>query len=166
MGVFNKEFVQDWSSERNDMSKYTQAPWYCYGWSIYAEDGLPVAQFAADYAVDTIQDDHWREFCVTSKRSEEEANANTQRAVACVNACAGINPEAVPDLLEIAVSLCEWFIDGDYGPSRFALWGDREAKTWGEHVSDVLARAAITKASVIKDCGKRDCIQCEASRNS
>lgn len=26
--------------------------------------------------------------------------ANAKRIVACVNACAGINPEAVPDLLE------------------------------------------------------------------
>ena len=30
----------------------------------------------------------------------DEAKANAHRIVACVNACEGINPEAVPELLE------------------------------------------------------------------
>ena len=34
-----------------------------------------------------------------------EAKANAARIVACVNACEGINPEAVPDLLHIAKCL-------------------------------------------------------------
>lgn len=32
----------------------------------------------------------------------EQATANAKRVVACVNACEGINPEAVPELLEAA----------------------------------------------------------------
>ena len=31
---------------------------------------------------------------------ENEAEANAHRIVACVNACKGINPEAIPELLE------------------------------------------------------------------
>ncbi len=31
------------------------------------------------------------------------------RAVACVNACAGINPEAVPDVLEALRAARNWF---------------------------------------------------------
>ena len=30
-----------------------------------------------------------------------DSQANARRIVACVNACAGINPEAVPDLMEV-----------------------------------------------------------------
>ncbi len=34
-----------------------------------------------------------------------EREANRDRIVACVNACAGINPDAVPDMLAVLVSL-------------------------------------------------------------
>lgn len=37
--------------------------------------------------------------------TEEEANANMERIVACVNGCAGINPDAVKDLLAAAKHL-------------------------------------------------------------
>jgi len=36
-----------------------------------------------------------------------EVAANARRIVACVNACEGINPEAVPDLLEACRKLIE-----------------------------------------------------------
>lgn len=36
----------------------------------------------------------------------EEVVANAQRIIACVNACAGINPDAVPDLLD-ALERCD-----------------------------------------------------------
>ena len=48
-----------------------------------------------------------------ARNSEPYHNSN--RAVACVNACAGINPEAVPDLLEalksaVAAPVCgNWY---------------------------------------------------------
>lgn len=32
-----------------------------------------------------------------------------ERIVACVNACKGINPEAVPDLLAVVKSAANWF---------------------------------------------------------
>ena len=41
-----------------------------------------------------------------------EEKANAKRIVACVNACAGINPEAVPEVLEalrvtaVALAIC------------------------------------------------------------
>jgi len=54
----------------------------------------------------------------------------TSHIVACVNACAGINPKAVPDLLAALVS-CVYCLENDgYG---------------GSYVADV-ARAAIAKA--------------------
>ena len=43
-------------------------------------------------------------------QSTETEEANARRIVACVNACEGINPEAVPDLLEAAEWLNNFFI--------------------------------------------------------
>lgn len=39
--------------------------------------------------------------------ASEEGIANADRIVACVNACAGINPEAVPDVLEALKGMCD-----------------------------------------------------------
>lgn len=36
-----------------------------------------------------------------AERSNAEYRANQERRVACVNACAGINPEAVPELMKV-----------------------------------------------------------------
>jgi len=57
--------------------------------------------------------------------------ANAKRIVACVNACAGINPEAVPDLLAACRLSLERY---DYSDTR-----------WARETCDV-CRAAITKA--------------------
>jgi hypothetical protein len=38
-------------------------------------------------------------------RSTGECQANAQRIVDCVNACAGLNPAAVPELIEALVSV-------------------------------------------------------------
>jgi len=38
-------------------------------------------------------------------KSVEETDANAARIVACVNACAGINPEAVPELVNALTEL-------------------------------------------------------------
>ena len=43
-----------------------------------------------------------RELTLIQKMRGESAEANAGRVVACVNACKGINPKAVPDLLETA----------------------------------------------------------------
>ena len=45
-------------------------------------------------------------------RSEAEHDANARRIVACVNACEGINPEAVPDLLA-ACEAALWLLGTD-----------------------------------------------------
>ena len=68
--------------------------------------------------------------------------ADYSRARACVNACAGINPEAVPDLLAAAV---EWIASADA-----AYHKDMEsncaamARAWAQ--SNRPLRAAIAKA--------------------
>jgi hypothetical protein len=43
----------------------------------------------------------------------EQWEADSARATACVNACKGINPEAVPDLLR-AVKIAEKSLDGQW----------------------------------------------------
>lgn len=67
------------------MSKHTVGPWYAHGYSIYAEDGLPVGQMAADYCADTILGNDWRRFNEQSKRSDDEALANAAFIVKAVN---------------------------------------------------------------------------------
>lgn len=58
--------------------------------------GMPVAQtIGGNYFIGNLMD--WGAF-------DEKANAD--RIVACVNACAGINPDAVPDVVA-ALRACE-----------------------------------------------------------
>ena len=47
--------------------------------------------------------------------SPERAEANAERIVACINACEGINPAAVPDLL----AACELVLDYKAGRGEF-----------------------------------------------
>lgn len=65
----------------------------------------------------------FRRVAIASKNAAtgwtQEDEANAQRIVACVNACAGIkNPEAIPDLIasfkEISAH-CETYVPGLYG---------------------------------------------------
>ena len=42
-------------------------------------------------------------------------DANAERIVACVNACEGINPEAVPEMLEALKKIAEANIDSHGG---------------------------------------------------
>ncbi len=58
--------------------------------------------------------------------------ANGQRIVACVNACEGLNPEAVPLMIEV----CE----------VFALWTDGKAPYCELEAAGEKAKAAIAKA--------------------
>ena len=89
-----------------------------------------------------------------NKRSEVEANA--RRIVACVNGCEGINPEAVPDLLEALKTIAknaptdaDFAIGGKYdyeGPGNSGDDCDKgaaEAHLWAAKI----ARAAIAKAT-------------------
>ena len=52
--------------------------------------------------LEMITDDGLARHIVYVVGNTHEAKANGRRIVACVNACAGINPEAVPNLLEAA----------------------------------------------------------------
>lgn len=71
--------------------------------------------------------------CSSGIWPDSKTVANAARIVACVNACKGINPEAVPDLLAALQAVL------DVPEARKALeqWGDREL---------IAARAAIAKA--------------------
>ena len=69
---------------------------------------------------------------VAVARDEEHA----RRIVACVNACEGINPEAVPELVDALRRIS----DGEFATD--VQWGDRVAA-----LRDV-ARSALKKAEV------------------
>lgn len=61
----------------------------------------------------------------------KRAQANARRIVACVNACKGINPEAVPEMLEAIILLCD----------------TTNPRVPCEHPAFSIARAAISKAT-------------------
>ncbi len=105
-------------------------PSYCPCERISSQYGLIANLFHAD-----DKDDEGQE--LTFPHEVREANA--ARIVACVNACAGINPEAVPDLLAAAEG---WVISAD------AAYKDGSATTfrsaWAQN--NKALRAAIAKA--------------------
>jgi hypothetical protein len=68
--------------------------------------------------------------------ADVETEADARRIAACVNACAGINPEAVPDL----VRSLKWIVDcGDYGEGHRPACHDMRAE----------ARKALAKAGKV-----------------
>lgn len=74
---------------------------------------------------------------------ETVTEANAERIIACVNACKGINPEAVPDLLEACEALpLDKFRDGE--PPDAADFKDN-ADAFLRAMR--LARVAIAKAT-------------------
>ncbi len=66
--------------------------------------------------------------------------ANAERIVACVNACEGINPEAVPELLD---ALQDIIADHD---ERVALYPESETQPRRLEVMGI-ASAAIARAT-------------------
>ena len=81
--------------------------------------------------------------------------ANARRIVACVNACAGINPEAVPDLVAKLEKVAVWLdrltahnkqlaAKTDYITLKEACEAD--AKNFGATAKDI--RAALAKAKL------------------
>lgn len=68
--------------------------------------------------------------------------ANARRIVACVNACAGLNPEAVPDLISAVIGMAERI---DEYVSELRLDGMRGEANNVEMISNTL-KAAIAKA--------------------
>ena len=67
-----------------------------------------------------IDDDgHYVASTTNCYESEQTNSANAQRIAACLNACAGINPEAVPDVvaaLREAVNWAEGYAQGGVIP--------------------------------------------------
>ena len=67
--------------------------------------------------------------------------SNAERIVACVNACEGLNPEAIPEMLEALQEMvsvaCEYYdMDmGDAGSQMIAIANDVIAKATGKETS-------------------------------
>jgi len=80
--------------------KHTPEPWARRGDMVY-----------------TVEDEPGQAACVADCHAPntEEAAANADRIVACVNACAGINPAAVPKLLKLVLAVAEWDNSPDSG---------------------------------------------------
>ena len=74
-------------------TKHTPGPWIAHEDAIFQEK--PHGE-VSPLICDTI---NGRKF------TGEERGANARRIVACVNACEGINPEAVPELRDICESI-------------------------------------------------------------
>lgn len=70
--------------------------------------------------------------CVAHGATKQEAEANAARIVACVNACEGINPEAVPMLVEA----CREFI-------RKCDAGEARSLRSYKQMQEALAKAAL-----------------------
>ena len=75
--------------------------------------------------------------CTTSGN----AQANAERIVACVNACEGINPEAVPDLLEALKGIrakVEW-------ATKARVWSETEVRFLTNILDKARDAIALTK---------------------
>ena len=100
------------------MSKHTKEPWRAIEyidpqWQIHGSTG---------------------EFHVIALTAQGNDEANAKRIVACVNACAGINPDAVKDLLQ-ACKLARQLL------TPRESWSDQLAMdVWGA-VLDAIAKA-------------------------
>lgn len=125
-------------------NRHTPEPWtigtgshVCGAWSsmIRIESAEDFHSNGHDYADGGSTRSYTNVVCGTSGHSET-ALANMRRIVACVNGCAGINPEAVPDLVkacEVALATIGPYVEND------------DAMGWGV-AADSLLRAAIAKA--------------------
>ena len=104
------------------MSKHTKEPWKAWTRESTSHTGITgptaVSSCAARDGIAKMNELHgWTNSCcvVESESKEspllalgddvENAEANAIRAVACVNALAGLNPEAVKDVVDAAIKL-------------------------------------------------------------
>ena len=111
------------------MNKHTPGPW-----TYHHEPSLNrYAVRAEPFGTETILSiSYWSRTPIWDR---ERAEADASRIVSCVNACDGINPEAVPDLLAACKAVDDAWTGGENGDWRGAL--DRALG---------MARAAIAKA--------------------
>ena len=101
------------------MSEHTPEPWSVNGFGVWADRGR------TDYLEGISLVAFTRS---SSDGTDTEDQANAQRIAACVNACKGINPETVPDMLAALEQVRETALD-----MPLAAW--------------VVVRAAIEKAT-------------------
>ena len=96
------------------MTSHTPTPWVVRGSRIYDAND-------EETAVATR----------ASPRNRAHTKETANRIVACVNACAGINPEAVKDLRSVLTNALKW-------------WGvGRPAPTWVVDAQAALAKAKL-----------------------
>ena len=82
------------------MRKWTPEPWRQSGNEIVGGDGTDAAFVVCKAAFGHISPAPMFSYIGQESADHQPVvDANMNRLVACVNACAGINPEAVPDLL-------------------------------------------------------------------
>lgn len=102
---------------------HTPEPWSTNGRIIESEDGEPIVKLLRPVGIIHIP----------------EAEANARRIVSCVNACKGINPEAVPQLVE---ALSEILSEAE----KYGFGGNSGAYGTGRVACD-MARAALAAAN-------------------
>lgn len=78
-------------------TKHTPEPWRISTANPYAVNAGRADQSLGICITHGVDDPNYSDFFP----STEQAKANAQRIVACVNACKGINPEVVPELSEV-----------------------------------------------------------------
>lgn len=98
--------------------KHTPEPWF-FGWAGFGQDGIA-----------EINDINLNPVFEVKTCSEEQIES-VRRSVICVNACQGINPKAVPDLLKVV--------------KEFLLCNPRQNLMGGNDYVIDLAEAAIAK---------------------
>ena len=71
--------------------------------------------------------------------AEDGVQANADRIVSCVNACAGINPEAVPEMVEALRELESSMVEPDTGEIHYAC--ESLVAEWVMKIRAALAKA-------------------------
>jgi hypothetical protein len=104
------------------MSKHTKEPWHPGRddmQSYHGGDGQPFTNIYADDERAGMHLGHQLPLVIAEVQGEhiprEEEKANAHRICDCVNACAGLDPAAVPKLVEIATEIL-----GDLGSGYIA----------------------------------------------
>jgi len=90
--------------------KHTKEPW---SWRPHEDTGRPLIVNSDEYAIALVEGDDF----LPINPAEEQANA--RRIIECVNACAGLNPETIKDLVKAAEVIVNLIINDE---SRCEAW--------------------------------------------
>jgi hypothetical protein len=88
-----------------EMSNHTPEPWRFEHGAIYGAESMHISgyEYPAPDGGRYSSKSYTDKVCdIIGGYDNETRNTNGARAVACVNACAGINPEAVPEFVHLA----------------------------------------------------------------